>query len=46
MYCDIKKQAVSVTDTDCDKFKHDILKRDVRRMRNLKKNFKPEDNTQ
>jgi len=26
MYCDIKKQAVSVTDTACDKFKYDILK--------------------
>ena len=32
MYCDIKKQAVSVTDTACDKFKYDILKRHVRRM--------------
>ena len=36
MYCDIKKQAVSVTDTACDKFKYDILKRHVRRMRKLK----------
>ena len=26
MYCDIKKQAVSVTDTACDKFKYDIFK--------------------
>ena len=39
MYCDIKKQAVSVTDTACDKFKYDILKRHVRRMRKLKTNF-------
>ena len=29
MYCDIKKQAVSVTDTACDKFKYDILKRHI-----------------
>ena len=43
MYCDIKKQAVSVTDTACDKFKYDILKRHVRRMRKLKTNFNPED---
>ena len=41
MYCDIKKQAVSVTDTACDKFKYDILKRHVRRMRKLKTNFNP-----
>ena len=38
MYCDIKKQAVSVTDTACDN-----LKRHVRRMRKLKTNFNPED---
>ena len=43
MYCDIKKQAVSVTDTACDKFKYDILKRHVRLMRKLKTNFNPED---
>ena len=43
MYCDIKKQALSVTDTACDKFKYDILKRHVRRMRKLKTNFNPED---
>ena len=43
LYCDIKKQAVSVTDTACDKFKYDILKRHVRRMRKLKTNFNPED---
>ena len=27
----------------CDKFKYDILKRHVRRMRKLKTNFNPED---
>lgn len=43
MYCEIKKQAVSITDTACEKFKYDILKRQVRRMRKLKTDFSIED---
>lgn len=43
MYCDIKKQAVPMNCTACEKFRYDILKRHVRRMRKLKTDFSKED---
>lgn len=42
-YCEKKKQTVSINDTACDKFKYDILKRHVRRTKQLKTDFLPED---
>ncbi len=45
MYCNIKKQAVPENDTACEKFKYDILKRRVRRMRRLNNNFSADDFT-
>ncbi len=43
MYCGIKRQAVPVNGEACQKFRYDILKKNVRRMRKLKINYKPED---
>lgn len=45
MYCDKKKQAVHANAAACEKFKYDILKRHVRRMRKLKTDFNKEDFT-
>lgn len=43
MYCGIKKQVVPVNGEACLKFRYDILKKNVRRMRKLKTNYNPED---
>lgn len=43
MYCDIKNKRCPLPIPLVDKFKYDILKRHVRRMRKLKTNFNPED---
>jgi hypothetical protein len=45
MYCDKKKQNVPKNGEACDKFKYDILKRHVRRMKKLNTNFSKEDFT-
>lgn len=43
VYCDIKKVNIPLNTEGCDKFKYDILKRHVRRMKRLKTDFNPED---
>lgn len=43
MYCEIKKQPVPMNGEACKKFSYDIMKRNVRRMRKLKTDFKAED---
>ena len=45
IYCEIKKCAVPLADVACEKFKYDIRKKHVRRMRRLKTDFKAEDFT-
>ncbi len=45
MYCDIKEEAVPINGKACKKFKYDIVKRPVRRMRRLKTDFDKEDFT-
>lgn len=43
MYCEQKKQAVPINGAACEKFRYDILKKNVRRMKRLKTNYNPED---
>ncbi|MCI8404458.1 MAG: hypothetical protein HFE49_06105 [Clostridia bacterium] len=43
MYCGIKKQAVPINGAACAKFRYDILKKNVRRMRKLRTDYSPED---
>lgn len=43
LVCKIKKQTVAPNGEACKKFKYDILKRPVRRMRKLKTDFDPKD---
>lgn len=45
MYCDRKKQTVGRNTTACEKFKYDILKRHVKRIRKLNTDFNKEDFT-
>lgn len=45
VYCDKKKQAVPMNGEACKKFRYDILKRHVRRMKKLKTDYNPEDFT-
>lgn len=43
MYCELKKQNMPVSATDCGKFSYDIFKKVVHRKKRLKTDFSAED---
>ena len=43
MYCTLYKKNTAATNGDCKKFKYDIFKKTVRRKKQFKTDFSPED---